>query len=71
MRVLDRATGEMKLDSGPVSLDALVRAGRPAIPVSLKVPVSGLEPGAYRLEIAARAGVGGEPALRAVEFEVE
>ncbi len=71
MRVLAGATGEPKLDSGPVSLDALVRAGRQSVPVSLNVPVAGLEPGAYRLEIAARAGVSGEPVVRAVEFEVE
>ena len=69
-RVLDAATGEQKVDSGAFAVDALAKADAQTIPVSLSVPVDGLAPGKYRLEVKAMRA-GGDAAVRVVEFEVE
>ena len=40
MRIVDRKSGEQKLDSGTVEVSNFVRAGNPVAPIALKVPVN-------------------------------
>ena len=71
IRILDRQTGERKVDSGVFGVDNLVRAGDQVIPVSLTVPIATLSPGKYRLEVKAMRSPGIDSAIRVVDFEVE
>jgi VWFA-related protein len=52
LRILDRKTGEVKLDSGLVSLDGYVQKGSALVPVGLKIPLDKLAAGSYRVELA-------------------
>ena len=45
MRIVDRKSGEQKLDSGTVEVSNFVRAGNPVAPIALKVPVNTLTAG--------------------------
>jgi VWFA-related protein len=51
IRVLDRATGEEKADSGPMDAADWMQAGNPVIPIALTFPVSNLVSGSYTLEV--------------------
>jgi VWFA-related protein len=69
VRVLDRQTGDQKVDSGVFAVDSLVRAGEQAVPISLTVPIATLGPGGYRLEVKAISG--SNSVVRAADFDVE
>ncbi len=71
IRVLDRQTGEQKVDSGVFGVDNLVRAGDQVVPVSLTVPIASLIPGGYRLEVKAMRSPGSDSAIRLADFDVE
>ena len=70
MRILDRQSGEAKLDSGAVDISNFVRKGNPVMSVALNVPVKDLKPGAYQLEIRSqdweKRGY-----VRTVDFDIE
>lgn len=69
VRVLEQG-GAARVDSGALSVDGLAKPGEQMVPVSLSLPLDGLAPGKYRLEVkATRAG--GDTVTRVVEFEVE
>ncbi len=70
MRVRVRATGAMKTDSGPIDAATYVHPGKSTVPVGLVIPVAGLTPGAYRLELAVSPGSGQEPVTRTSDFDV-
>jgi len=53
MRILDRKSGEKKLDSGLIRIPIPDKRGNPVVPVGIKLPVNGLTPGAYRVEMTA------------------
>ena len=59
MRILDGKTLEMKQDTGNVLVDNFVKAGSPVVPAGLKLPIEGLAPGTYKLEVEG-AGFDGE-----------
>ena len=70
IRVLDRATGEEKADSGPMDAADWMQAGNPVIPIALTFPVANMPPGSYTLEVrVAREGEQDAMARRA-DFEV-
>jgi hypothetical protein len=69
VRVLDE-TGAQKVDSGAFAVDGLAKPGEHMVPVSLSVPVDGLAPGKYKLEVKAMRA-GGDDVGRVVDFEVE
>jgi VWFA-related protein len=70
LKVSDRKGGELKIDSGLVSMEAYVRKGNPVVPVGLKLPLAGLVAGAYRLELTALDSMG-KTVTRSVDFDVE
>ena len=69
LRVLDEA-GAQKVDSGAFAVDGLAKPGTQMVPVSLSVPVDGLTPGRYRLEVKAMRA-DGVTVTRLAEFAVE
>jgi VWFA-related protein len=70
MRVLDRKTGDQKDDTGLMRLDPQPPAGNTTIPLILKVPVSKLGPGSYRLELTA-ADSADQTAKRTADFDIQ
>jgi VWFA-related protein len=69
MRVLDPKTGEPKSDSGFRKLD-LPKGGGDAVPVGSSLPVGGLAPGSYDLEVTA-VDSAGKQVRRTANFEVK
>jgi VWFA-related protein len=69
MTVVDRKTGEKKIDSGGAAADA--KAGSPLVPLGLKLPVAELAPGSYRLELKAVDSAGNVSQPRTADFEVQ
>ncbi|MGO9519141.1 MAG: hypothetical protein ACLPND_19080, partial [Candidatus Korobacteraceae bacterium] len=69
MIVVDRKTGEKKIDTGGAAVDA--KAGSPLVPVGLKLPVGELPPGSYRLELTAIDTAGNVTPSRTADFEVQ
>jgi hypothetical protein len=65
VRIVERATGEVKNDSGAMDVSGWTRAGSAVIPITLNLPVSKLDAGAYTLEV--RVG----EVLRKRDFEVK
>lgn len=70
MRLLDKKTGQPKLDTGFVTLAAYIKQGNPMIPVGLRLPLEKLDPGAYRAEFQAKDTAGNVSMLRSADFEV-
>ncbi len=70
LRILDRQTGESKLDSGGVDISNFIHKGNPVMPVALNVPVKDLKPGGYRLEIRS-ADWEKRGSTRTVDFDIQ
>jgi hypothetical protein len=69
MIVIDRKTGEKKIDSGGAAHDA--KPGNALVPLGLILPVDKLPPGSYRLELKAVDTAGNVSQQRTADFEVE
>lgn len=70
LRILDRQSGEVKLDSGGVDISNFVRQGNPVMAVALAVPVKDLKPGGYRMEILS-GDWQNRQSKRTVDFDIE
>jgi len=70
LRVVDRKTQEVKVDSGMGAVSNQIRAGNAVIPIGLKLPLDKLTPGAYRVEVKAIDSLNGSK-TRAADFDVE
>jgi VWFA-related protein len=68
-RVLDSATGAVKLDGQKGSVSTFVRPGSPVVPVATVVPFAQLAAGLYRLEVTA-GHPGAETLSRSIDFEI-
>jgi len=71
LKVLDRKTGQAKIDSGMVTAASFIQKGSPVIPVGLKLPVNTLDPGSYRVELVAIDSAGNHSTTRTADFEME
>ena len=69
MAIVDRKTGEKKIESGGAAADAKV--GSPLVPLGLKLPVADLPPGSYRLELKGVDSAGNVTQPRTADFEVQ
>jgi len=69
IRVLDKKTGEPKVDAGLLKLSP-PKNGGDAIPGGAKLPVEGLAAGSYELEVTA-VDASGKQAKRTADFEVK
>ncbi len=70
MRVLDKKTGEQKTDTGLMRLDPPPAVGNPVVPFGAKMPVSGLPPGSYEIEVTA-VDEANHTAQRTADFEIQ
>jgi VWFA-related protein len=70
IRVLDRATGQQKVDGGVKLVQSFMHAGNPVVPVISALPTAGLGAGAYRLEVSVMRQTG-EPVVRTVDFGIQ
>jgi VWFA-related protein len=69
IRVLDRATGQQKSDTGNRAAGTYERAGNAAVPIISSLPIANLPAGAYRLEVSVMRE-NGAPAIRTADFDV-
>jgi len=69
MVVVDRKTGEKKIDTGGAAADA--KPGSPLVPLGLVLPVGELPPGSYRLELRAVDSAGNTTQPRTADFDVQ
>ncbi len=69
IRVLDRATGAPKQDTGVKTVGNYERPGNPTIPIISPLPVANLPPGAYKLEVSGLRETGA-PVIRTTDFEI-
>ena len=70
MRIVDRKTGEQKLDTGLMTVTLPAATGSSAIPIAKRVPIDSLLPGSYRLELDA-SDTAGKLARRTTDFEID
>ena len=70
LKIVDRASGQSKTDTGWMNLAALVLKGNPIVPVGMKLPIDKLEPGAYRAELKAVDMAGHSTGVRTADFEI-
>lgn len=70
MRVLDKKTNRVKLDSGLIDMAKYVHNGSPVIPVALRVPSKELGVGSYRVEFKAADDTGRISDVRSTDIEV-
>jgi VWFA-related protein len=70
LRLVDRKTGDQKVDSGVVEVANFIHAGNPVIPVGLRLPVASLAVGSYRAELTALDSTG-KSVVRSTDFEIE
>jgi len=68
-RVLDTATGAVKLD-GQGSIAGFARPGNPIVPVATVIPFEKLTPGSYSLEVTAGHSGAEETLRRSINFEI-
>ncbi len=70
MRLVDKKTGQPKIDTGFVTLAPYIKAGNPMIPIGLRLPLEKLDPGSYRAEFQAKDTAGNVSLLRSTDFEI-
>jgi hypothetical protein len=70
MRVVDRKTGEQKSDTGLLTLDPAPPAGNQVVHLGGKLPVAGLPPGAYKIEVTV-ADATDKTAHTTADFDVQ
>lgn len=71
MKVFDRKTGQSKFDSGVQNAELFVQKGNPVVPIGMKLPVSVLDSGSYRVAMQAVDSAGHKSTARTADFEVE
>ena len=70
LRLVDRKTGLLKVDSGVIEVANFIHAGNPVVAVGLKLPISALVAGSYRADVTALDSLG-KSVIRSADFEIE
>jgi VWFA-related protein len=70
LKVSEAKTGQIKADSGMVAMDSYIRKGSPVVPVGLKIPLNGMTPGDYSMELTVFDSLG-KTVTRKAEFQLE
>ncbi len=70
-RILDKKTGEKKLDVGVMDTKDLMKAGNPTVPVGVRLPLETLAPGTYSVDLRAEDSAGNSTDFRVAEFDLE
>ncbi len=71
MVVVERKTGDKKVDIGIRDTESAIQKGSAVIPLGLKLPVDTLAPGSYQLLLKAVDSEGNSSPMRSSDFEVE
>jgi hypothetical protein len=71
MRVVDRKTGQQKIDTGAINMAKSVTAGNSVVPVGLRIPLDELGAGSYRAELKAMDTAGHWSTIRSADFDVQ
>jgi len=69
--VLDRKTGEKKLNAGIGDMEAAIQPGSLVMPIGLKLPMDKLTAGSYRVQLRALDEQGKATEFRSADFEVQ
>jgi VWFA-related protein len=70
-RVVDAKTGKEVFSASNIDPAATIQKGNPVVPVGLKVPLSDIPPGNYRLDMQAYDASGSITTVRTVQFIAE
>ncbi len=70
-RIVDKKTGETKIDIGFNETKDLIKPGNLTVPVGLRLPLDTLAPGSYRVDLRAQDSVGNLTDFHSAEFELE
>jgi hypothetical protein len=71
LRILDAKSGQEKINTGVMSIAKMVTTGNPVVPVGMKLPITDLAPGSYRIELKGMDAVGRSTSLRDADIIVE
>ncbi len=71
LRIVDRKSGQQKLDTGFINCANYIRQGNAVIPVGLRLPVDTVGPGSYRAELKALDSAGNTSVVRSADFDVQ
>lgn len=73
MKVIDSKSGDKKVDTGWIRIPIPEKAGSPVLPIGLKLPVTGLAPGTYKLEMTAvdQTDKPGKTVIRTTSFDIQ
>ena len=70
VRISDRLSGALKVDSGMISVAGYIHPGSSVIPFATAIPVAQLPSGSYRAEVRAAHSSGSDVVGRTVDFEI-
>ena len=70
-RIIDKKSGDQKLDVGVMDTKDLIKPGNPVVPVAVKLPLATLPSGTYRVDLRAEDSAGNSTNFRIAEFELE
>ena len=71
MKIIDRKTGEQKIDTGFVNVGDYTKTGNAVVPVALRLPLDKLTAGAFRAQFKAADSAGNASVTRSVDFDVQ
>jgi hypothetical protein len=69
--VVDPKTGKGVTGATKLDMASFIQKGSPVIPVALKVPLDGMQPGEYKLQFQANLEGGGFSQIRTLPFVLE
>jgi len=71
INIVDPKTKEKKASVGVPTLASATLPGSPLIPIAIKLPISGLAPGAYEVDVRALDSAGNSTKIRTADLQVE
>jgi hypothetical protein len=69
--IVDPKTKEKKATIGVQNMSSAILPGSPLIPIAIKLPISGLAPGAYEVDVRAMDSAGNSTKIRTADLQVE
>jgi len=70
-RIVDKKTGENKLDVGVTDTKDQIKPGNPTVPIGVRLPLETLPPGSYRVDLRAQDSLGNTTGFHTADFELE
>lgn len=70
-RIVDKKSGENKLDVGVMDTKDQIKPGNPTVPIGVRLPLETLPPGSYRVDLRAQDSLGNTTGFHTADFELE